>query len=147
MRLPLASGAARATEKRRHAGRMTAERVLIVDDNRDAADTLGSILRLLGADIAVAHDGPAALEAFDSYRPDAVILDIGMPGMNGYDVARAIRSRQNGKRVPIIALTGWGQGEDRRRAREAGFDHHLVKPADIEAPRELLSEASVRDPM
>jgi len=79
-----------------------------------------------------------ALAAFDSYRPGVVILDIGMPGMDGYQVARAIRGRPDGERIPLVAVTGWGQEEDRRRVREAGFDHHLVKPADIGALRALL---------
>ncbi len=119
-------------------------RVLVVDDNRDAANSLGMLLKFLGADVAVAHDGPGALEAFESYRPAIVLLDIGMPGMNGYDVARAIRGRPAGRGVPLIALTGWGQEEDRRRAREAGFDHHLIKPADIGALQSLLSGLALR---
>ena len=114
-------------------------RVLVVDDNRDAADSLGMLLKFLGADVAVAHDGPAALETFEAYRPGIVLLDIGMPGMNGYEVARAIRGKAGGRRVPLIALSGWGQEDDRRRAREAGFDHHLIKPADIGALQSLLA--------
>ena len=141
VRLPLAAPAPRpaAPPVPAPAPRLAAERVLVVDDNRDAAESLAAILRTLGADAAVAHDGPAALDAFASYRPDAVILDIGMPAMSGYDVARAIRAHPLGRRTPIIALTGWGQEEDRRRAQEAGFDHHLIKPADIDALRRLLS--------
>jgi CheY-like chemotaxis protein len=112
----------------------------VVDDNRDAATSLGMLLNVLGADVHVAHDGPAALKAFDTYRPAIVLLDIGMPGMDGYEVAREIRSRSNGVRVPlVVALTGWGQEEDRRTARAAGFDHHLVKPANIEALQALLA--------
>jgi CheY-like chemotaxis protein len=113
--------------------------VLVVDDNRDAATSLGMLLDVLGADVQVAHDGPAALKAFDAYRPAIVLLDIGMPGMDGYQVAREIRNRRTGTRVPLVALTGWGQEEDRRRAKAAGFDHHLVKPADIESLQALLA--------
>jgi CheY-like chemotaxis protein len=75
----------------------------------------------------------------DAYHPSVVLLDLGMPGMDGYEVARRLRVRQNGRRVSIVALTGWGQDEDRRRTREAGFDHHLVKPADIEQLQSLLA--------
>jgi PAS domain S-box-containing protein len=114
------------------------KRILVVDDNRDAADSLGMLLKFLGADVQVAHGGREALEAFEAYRPSIVLLDLGMPEMDGYQVACAIRSRADGARVPIVALTGWGQEEDRRRSREAGFDHHLIKPADIGALRALL---------
>jgi CheY-like chemotaxis protein len=117
---------------------MTRRRVLLVDDNRDAADSLGALLARLGAEVRVAHDGREALAVFESYRPGVVILDIGMPGMDGYQVARAIRGRPDGEQIPLVAVTGWGQEEDRRRVREAGFDHHLVKPADIGALRVLL---------
>jgi PAS domain S-box-containing protein len=138
VRLPLGkpSGPARAEQQSTHG--MAPRRVLVVDDNRDAANSLGMLLSFLGADVAVAHDGPGALQAFDAYRPAIVVLDIGMPGMNGYDVARAIRARPGGEKVPLIALTGWGQVEDRRRAKEAGFDHHLIKPADVGALQVLL---------
>jgi CheY-like chemotaxis protein len=97
------------------------------------------LLRFLGADVQVAHGGREALDAFEAYRPSVVLLDIGMPGMDGYQVARAIRGRENGAGVPLVALTGWGQEEDRRRSREAGFDHHLIKPADIAALQSLLA--------
>jgi PAS domain S-box-containing protein len=114
-------------------------RVLVVDDNHDAGDSLGQVLSVMGADVRVARDGREALAAFESYLPSVVLLDIGMPGMNGYEVARAIRSRFPGHGSALVALTGWGQEEDRRRAREAGFDHHLVKPAEIPALQQLLS--------
>jgi PAS domain S-box-containing protein len=118
---------------------LPSSRVLVVDDNRDAADSLGMLLRFLGAEVQVAHDGREALAAFESYRPRLVLLDIGMPEMDGYEVARAIRRRDAGRSVPLVALTGWGQDEDRRRAREAGFDHHLIKPPELEALRSLLA--------
>lgn len=84
------------------------------------------------------HDARQALAAFQAYRPGVVLLDLGMPEVDGYQVARAIRADERNGRVPLVALTGWGQEEDRRRVREAGFDHHLVKPADIGALRALL---------
>jgi len=114
------------------------KRILIVDDNRDAADTLGALLGTLGANVAVVYTGPAALEAFDTFGPDVVILDIGMPEMDGYDVARRVRSKAGGGHVLLIALTGWGHNHDKERARGAGFDHHVVKPPDIDALRELV---------
>jgi signal transduction histidine kinase len=113
-------------------------RVLVVDDNQDAADSLGMLLQLLGADVRIVYDGPAALEAFASHQPDVVFLDIGMPGMDGHEVARRIRQQPASEGVKLIALTGWGQEEDRRRSRGAGFDYHLIKPADLGALRALL---------
>jgi CheY-like chemotaxis protein len=122
--------------------------MLVVDDNRDAAESLGLILEALGADVRVARDGYEALDAFEAFEPAVVLLDIGMPGLDGYDVARTIRLRHPERRTPLIALTGWGEQDDLRRAREAGFDHHLVKPADIGTLRALLAtlEAAERQP-
>ena len=117
---------------------LSSRRILVVDDNVDSANSLGMLLKFLGGDIQVAHDGPAALAAIEKYRPDVVLLDIGMPGMDGYEVAARIRERHEFDQVTLIALTGWGQEEDRRRTREAGFNHHLVKPADIAALQSLL---------
>jgi CheY-like chemotaxis protein len=114
-------------------------RVLVVDDNHDAADSLAMILGLLGAEVQVARSGVQALEVFDGYAPSVVLMDIGMPGMNGYEVARALRGRPAGQRTTLVALTGWGQAEDRRLAREAGFDHHLVKPAELDSLQNLLA--------
>jgi len=139
VRLPLAAQpVAKAGAAAAEAPPLAHKRVLVVDDNRDAADSLGMLLKFLGADVQVAHGGRDALEAFDRYRPAVVLLDIGMPEMDGYEVAREIRGRENGKRVPLVALTGWGQEEDHRRAREAGFDHHMIKPPDIAVLRSLL---------
>jgi CheY-like chemotaxis protein len=109
-------------------GELAQTRVLVVDDNRDAGDSLAMILDMLGAEVRVARGGAEALEMFAGFQPTVMLLDIGMPGMNGYDVARAIRSGYPGHPVTIVALTGWGQDEDRRRSAEAGFDHHLVSP-------------------
>jgi PAS domain S-box-containing protein len=118
------------------------KRILVVDDNGDAADSLCSVLKVLGNDVQVASDGPSALEEFRRHDPSVVILDIGMPGMNGYEVAREIRARFPERKPQLIALTGWGQDTDRQRAREAGFDHHVVKPAELGALEALL--ASIR---
>jgi CheY-like chemotaxis protein len=117
---------------------MPSRRILVVDDNVDSAATLGMLLKYLGSDVRVAHDGPAALSAIENYEPDVILLDIGMPGMDGFEVARRIREQDKFNDVKLIALTGWGQEDDRRRTREAGFDHHLVKPADIVALQAML---------
>jgi len=109
-------------------------RVLIVDDNQDAAMSLATLLSLEGHEIRVAADGPSALEALEAHNLDAVLLDIGLPGMDGYEVARQVRRDPALTRIKLIALTGWGQDDDRQRAREAGFDHHLTKPVE---PAEL----------
>ena len=119
-------------------------RILIVDDNRDAADTLGMLLRNLGNEVRTAHDGLEALGAAEDFQPDVVLLDIGMPKMNGYDAARQIRGRR-GKSVILIAVTGWGQEEDRRRSADAGFDHHLTKPVNLGALQKLLDGACRAD--
>ena len=119
--------------------------VLVVDDHHDSAECLGMLLEALGAVVRVAHDGSEALAAFDECRPAAVLLDIGMPGMDGYEVARQIRGRAVGKRVSLIALTGWSQEKHRRRARKAGFDHYLLKPPDLEMLRDLLASALAPD--
>jgi CheY-like chemotaxis protein len=105
-------------------------RVLIADDNRDSADSLGMLLEMSGHEIHVAHDGPQALALAAEKRPDVALLDIGMPGMDGYEVAIRIRKAPWGADVTLIAITGWGQEDNRRLARNAGFDHHLTKPMD-----------------
>jgi signal transduction histidine kinase/DNA-binding response OmpR family regulator len=108
----------------------SAKRVLVVDDNVDGADSLAVLLRLGGHEVRVCHDGPAALALADEFRPDLVLLDIGLPGMDGYEVARRLRELPGLDKVPLVALSGYGQEEDVRRSRQAGFDRHLVKPAD-----------------
>jgi len=113
----------------RREGALEGKRILIVDDNTDAAHTLDVLLKALGHETRVVYDGNQAVAAFDDFQPNLVLLDIGLPGISGYEVARLLRSRgRHG--VRIVAVTGWGQEEDRRRAKAAGFDHHLVKPAD-----------------
>lgn len=115
------------------------ERVLVVDDNRDAADTLGALLNLLGVTVCTANDGEAALEAIDAFHPSIVVLDLGMPGMDGYEVARRVRERPGGRDIALIALTGWGQEKDRDLTEKAGFDRHLVKPVDIGTMQAVLA--------
>jgi signal transduction histidine kinase len=105
-------------------------RVLVVDDNRDGADMLSAIVELLGNEVRTAADGVEAVEAAAEFLPDVVLMDLGMPRMNGYEAARHIRAQDWGRDMTLIALTGWGQEADKQRTREAGFDHHLVKPAD-----------------
>ena len=114
-------------------------RVLVVDDNEDAAESLGALLRMMGADVQVAQDGWTALEIFDAFNPAAVFLDLGMPDMDGFEVAHQIRSRPNAKDTVLIALTGWSQERDKRRTAEAGFDRHLAKPADLETLQSVLT--------
>jgi PAS domain S-box-containing protein len=119
------------------------KRVLVVDDHADAADSLAMLLRMEGHDVRIARNGPAAVESAQADPPDVVLLDLGMPGMDGFEVARRLRQGP-AARTFIAALTGWGQEEDRRRTREAGFDHHLVKPADPNDLRELLARVGGR---
>jgi PAS domain S-box-containing protein len=138
VRLPLAAESKSAAPVAPAQSPVPHMRILVVDDNRDAADSLGMLLECLGADVRVAHDGAEALKVIAAYEPAVVLLDIGMPGMDGYEVARRIRSAFPERHTPLVALTGWGQEEDKRRAREAGFDHHLIKPADVEALQALL---------
>ncbi|MFI4924033.1 MAG: PAS domain S-box protein [Vicinamibacteria bacterium] len=143
VRLPVAATAhegatAPVPQRPRPTGRK--HHVLIVDDNRDAASSLAMLLELDGHRTIVAYDGPTALEAAEQHRPDVVLLDIGLPGMSGYEVAKRIRRQPWGYALTLIALTGWGQAEDRRRSHEAGFDAHLVKPVDPPALISLLDE-------
>jgi two-component system CheB/CheR fusion protein len=114
-------------------------RILVVDDHQDSANSMGALLKLSGADVRTAYDGETALEAIRSYRPSIVLLDIGLPGMNGYEVARQAREQSEGRHLTLIALTGWGAEDSVRRSREAGIDHHLVKPVDHHALIDLLS--------
>lgn len=119
-------------------------RVLVVDDNVDSADSLAMLLELSGHEVSTAYDGLEAVDAAERLRPDVVLLDIGMPRLNGYDAARRIREQPWGRQMLLIAQTGWGQEEDRRRAREAGFDGHLTKPVDMAALARLLASPPAR---
>jgi len=156
VRLPVA-GAGTAAEPRKSAGStgapLSGHRVLVVDDNCDSADSLGILLNLAGADTHVAYDGPSALSAIPVHRPDVVLLDLGMPGMDGYAVASRIREDPRYRQLTLIALTGWGQEQDRLRSLAAGFDYHLTKPVDLDALQALLNSlestskiAAVRNP-
>jgi len=112
-------------------------RVLVVDDNEDAADSLATLLGVMHYQVRVAYDGPEAIEAADEFTPAVALLDIGLPKLSGYDIARHIR-RTRGDDVLLVAITGWGQEEDRRKAREAGFDHHFTKPVDYAVLLDLI---------
>ena len=114
-------------------------RILVVEDNRDAAESLRMLLGLMGHDVKVTFSGPDGLAAASSWNPQAVVCDIGLPGLDGYGVARALRQKPATAQVRLIALTGYGSDDDRRRAHEAGFDFHLVKPAAPELLQELLT--------
>jgi CheY-like chemotaxis protein len=114
-------------------------RILIVDDNEDAANTLGRLLTLLGKEVRVVHDGPKAIAEVVRFQPRVVLLDLGMPGMDGIETARHIRARPAGREVVLVALTGWGQDQDRQRTEEAGFAAHFVKPVNLEQLESLLS--------
>src|SRR5688572_637219 len=144
LRLPLAetqSAPAKAADAARApASSSAAQRILVVDDNEDVATTLNSLLQTLGHETRMAHDGAAALKAAEEFRPNVVLLDIGMPGMDGYEVARRLRATKRGRRLRIIAVTGWGQEADRRKSREAGFDLHLVKPVEPNDLARVLDE-------
>ena len=113
-------------------------RILVVDDNVDAASSLAMMLKIMGNQVRTAHDGVEAVEAASDFRPDLILLDIGMPRMNGYDACRRIREQSWGKNPFIVALTGWGQEDDKRRSHEAGFNGHLVKPVEPAALERLL---------
>jgi PAS domain S-box-containing protein len=117
----------------------TRRRILVVDDNRDAAVSLAMMLRLMGNELKTAHDGLEALDVAAAFRPDLILLDIGMPKLNGYDTARKIREQSWGKYILLVALTGWGQDDDRRKSQEAGFDAHMVKPIEQAALAKLLA--------
>jgi CheY-like chemotaxis protein/anti-sigma regulatory factor (Ser/Thr protein kinase) len=116
-------------------------RMLVVDDNHDAASSLALLLQLMGHDVRVAHDGEEALRLAQQFRPQTMLLDLGMPGMDGYEACRRIRSADWGKGVRLIAITGWGKEEDRRKSAQAGFDLHLVKPVDPETLAQLLRDS------
>jgi CheY-like chemotaxis protein len=144
VRLPLAiqgheESATGEITHRRQAPPSSGHRLLVVDDNPDAADTLALLLRLQGYEVRVAHDGPTALATARDYRPRLIFLDLCMPGLDGYEVARRLRQQPDCQEFVLVALTGWGQQEDHHRTKEAGFDHHLVKPPEPKALEELLA--------
>lgn len=115
-------------------------RVLVVDDNRDAADSLAELIQLLGHETATAYDGPSALARTREARPHLVLLDIGLPGMSGYEVAGALRREPGGEALKIVAVSGYGRDVDKELSRQAGFDDHLVKPVAMETLERLLRD-------
>jgi CheY-like chemotaxis protein len=117
---------------------IAARRILVVDDNVDAANTLHELLDLDGFDVTTVYDGVAAVAKAETFQPEIVVMDIGMPGMDGYDAARLIRQQPGGAGMVLIAVTGWGQAADKKRAGQAGFDHHLVKPVDYDQLMQCL---------
>jgi signal transduction histidine kinase len=146
LRLPLAPehpGDAQLDRSGDAAQGLKPRRVLVIDDNQDAADSTAMLLQVLGAQSHVAYDGEAGLAAIRAWQPDLVLLDLGMPGMDGFEVARRIRAQSATAGLPIVALTGWGQQQDRQRTAAAGFDHHLVKPADPQALQAVLESLAV----
>jgi signal transduction histidine kinase len=142
LELPVAVAPAAAIPARpSNGGGLAHRRILIVDDDEDNANTLGALLETLDSEVRIARSGPEALSIFETFDPAFVLLDIGMPGMDGYEVARLIRNRNGERRSVLVALTGWGQEADRRRAREAGFDHHMVKPVNLDALQAIIEMA------
>ena len=116
----------------------TPKRLLVVDDIEDAAESMSMLLEMWGHEVTYAYDGPSALETAQQWQPEAVILDIGLPGMDGYQVAARLRALPQGKETVLISITGYGKDDDRRRSRRAGIDHHLVKPVAPDALRSLI---------
>ncbi len=144
--LPLAeiTGALTSETKRRPAvARLDTapRRVLVVDDNVDAATSLAMLLKMAGNEVRVAHSGPAALEVAGRFQPAVILLDIGLPGMDGYTVASELRKRRETAPAILVAVSGYGQDEDRRRSRAAGFDAHLLKPVSFDTVKELVAQA------
>jgi PAS domain S-box-containing protein len=137
---PTALAASTSDSLTNETGRVSSSprRILVVDDNRDSAESLAMLLRLLGNDVRTAYDGRLCLEIAVAYRPDVVLLDIGLPGLNGFEVCQRLRGDGNLKSAMIVAMTGYGQDEDKRRSHESGFDAHLIKPVDLEVLRDLL---------
>jgi CheY-like chemotaxis protein len=119
-------------------------RVLVVDDNYDSADSMATLLKLTGNECKMAHGGHTAVELAETFGPDIILLDIGLPQMDGYEVCKAIRAQSWGSDISIIAMTGWGQDEDRERSKEAGFDFHLVKPVDFRELSKLVADIPPR---
>jgi PAS domain S-box-containing protein len=145
VRLPIVDGPGQLTVAAEHGPDESAgaspTRILVVDDNRDSVETMAMLLSLKGHQVRTAHDGVEAVQEAAVFRPHLVLLDIGMPRMNGYETAREIRQYDWGRAVRLVAMTGWGQDEDKQRAREAGFDHHLTKPVDLAELEELLRQS------
>jgi CheY-like chemotaxis protein/two-component sensor histidine kinase len=147
IRLPVVDDVRRPRETGNSAVRIPTpvpRRVLVVDNNHDAADSMAMLLRMTGNHVHTAYDGDEALRAVSSFEPEIVLLDIGLPTINGYEVARQIRTQDGGSKRLLIAMTGWGQAEDRRRSKEAGFDEHLTKPVEFGVVQRIMSWAAPR---
>ena len=138
------ASAERPRDDNAHAGPLMHARVLVADDNVDAAASVAMMLELDGYDVQIAHDGHQAIEFADAAPPDAMVVDIGMPGADGYEVARRVRRSAWGRDILLVATTGWGQPEDKQRAADAGFDAHFTKPVYPEHLRELLAARLAR---
>jgi len=141
---PMGQAMGKANDVEAAAGEPALRCILIVDDNQDAADSLSALLGLMGNEVHVAYDGLQALEMATALEPDVVLMDIGLPKLNGYDAARQMRGIAALRTTTLVALTGWGQGEDRRRSQEAGFDHHLVKPVGLDDLQAILDRVQSR---
>jgi CheY-like chemotaxis protein len=129
-------------ENNRSADSPTARRVIVADDNADAATSLTMLLELLGYEVQAVHDGLQAVEATRVFAPDLIFMDIGMPRLDGFEATRRIRALDLMRQPVVVALTGWGQEDDRERSRAAGIDHHLVKPIELDAIRALIEGIS-----
>ncbi len=147
VRLPLSAVEAQSSllGTAQRAARPSSRKVLIADDNRDAAESLAVLLRMDGHEVTIAYDGPQALAMLVQGRPEVALLDIGMPGLNGYEVAKRVRHGPLGQGITLIAVTGWGQDRDKAQARAAGFDHHFTKPVDPGRLSELLRSGRLPD--
>jgi len=146
VRLPVDVEASRpqaADKQEEPAASKSSLRILIVDDNKDGADSLAMVLKMMGNDARTAYDGKEGVELAGEFRPEVVLFDIGMPKLNGYEACRLIRKEPWGRKVIVIAVTGWGQDDDRQRSHDAGFDHHMVKPVDPQALMKMLAELQV----
>ena len=126
------------------AGTTPRRRLLVVDDNKDAAESMSMLLEMWGHEVAFAYDGPSALQTAEQWQPQAVFLDIGLPGMDGYEVAARLRELPQAKDAVLIAITGYGHEDDRLRSRRAGIDHHLVKPVAPDALRNLIDSLQLQ---
>ena len=117
----------------------TGWKILVADDDQDSAESLAMLIQLMGHDVRAAQSGLAAIDVAEAFRPDLIVLDIGMPGLDGYEVCRRIRQHEWGRAIVIAALTGWSRDEDRDRSEQAGFNHYLIKPVDPKALEELIA--------
>ena len=146
VRLPIAEAAAQPTIsqiKKAALAAANACRILVIEDNIDQAQTLAALLSLWGYEVTTANEGTAGIELAETFKPDVVLVDLGLPGISGYEVARRLRKHPELKNACLVAQTGWGDANDRRRTREAGFDHHLLKPLDPEELRSVIAQARV----